>query len=83
MGETFGESKGLTLAPGLWHLGNVGEVCTIIDLRWRVVAEGLRVALDNDNSFCNVNKKEFMKHVIINARKKKNTKVHSLLMLIS
>ena len=83
MGETFGESKGLTLAPGLWHLGNVGEVCTIIDLRWRVAAEGLRVALDNDNSFCNVNKKEFMKHVIINAKRKKKEYKSALLMLIS
>ena len=54
-GETLGESKGLTLAaPGLWHLGKVGEVCTIIDFRCRAVAaEGLRCAvLDNDNSFC-------------------------------
>ena len=57
LGETLGESKGLTLAPGLWHLGSVGEVCTIIDLRWRVAAEGLRLAPpDNDSSFCNVNK---------------------------
>ena len=51
-GDTFGESKGLTLAPGLWHLGKVGEVWTIMDFRWRAVAaDGLRV-LDKDNSFC-------------------------------
>ena len=48
LGDTFGESNGETVAPGEWHLGNVGDVWTIIDFRWPRV-EGRRV--DNDSSF--------------------------------
>ena len=59
-GDTFGESIGDTICAaaaatdGEWHLGRVGDVVAIMDLRWPRV-EGRRE--DRLSSFCRAKEK--------------------------
>ncbi len=56
-GDTFGESRGDAVEVlGEWQRGRVGEVCTIMDLRWPRVEGRRPVPPVRESSFCNSEK---------------------------